>query len=101
MSDNTTIYWVTLPELEALHSLVINHLTDAPLDAVEARDILTRIQAEISVSQARNESSIFPSDQIVAVMDLPERAIPLRLSEKEVELILTLPLPASLVESFK
>lgn len=101
MSENTTIYWVTLSELELLHSLVINHLTEAPLDAKSMRDILTRVQTEISVSQTRNESSIFPSDQFTAVMDLPDKAIPLRLSNDEVKTVLSLPIPKSLEESFR
>lgn len=90
-TENTSIYWLTLDEINELNNFVI-----AALNKSENKNILHRIQSELSVAKTRNENSPLPSNYITSIMELPENSIPIRLSSDELEVTLKLNLPKEL-----
>jgi hypothetical protein len=95
-TEITSIYWLTLDEIEKLNNIVVRSI-----EGNENSAILHRIQSEISVVKTREENSLLPSDYITSIMELPENALPIRFSNTELELIKTLPISEKVLERLK
>lgn len=96
MNDSTLLYWVTLEELNTLNHLVINSIDNCGTKQSELKETLLRVHTELSVSQTRAESSIFPANIMLSVLNLPSECIAIRLTNQELETLKTLPLTEKL-----
>ena len=92
MNDNTLLYWVSIEEYNIINNAVINLYDNIKDFDEEKRNLLHRIQTEFSVSETRNETSIFPPKMIFKVLNIPSDSLAIRLTKEEVELIRTLPI---------
>lgn len=101
MNDNTLLYWVSLEELNLLNNIVINAIDHYGTKTNETKATLMRIHTELSVSQTRGDSSIFPTNIMLSVLNLPSESIAIRLSNKELKVLETLPLTDILKERLK
>lgn len=96
VSDTTAIYWFTGNEINLLHNSIVKAIDDTK--DKDKRNILNRIQSELSVAKPREEITIMPADFLASVMDLPHHAIPIRLSFTEVAVLKTINLPKDIAE---
>lgn len=93
MNENTLLYWVNIEEYNIINNAVINLYDNLNETDEKTRQMLNRIQTELSVSETRNENSIFPPKMIFRVLNIPSDSLAIRLTTEEVKLIKSLPIP--------